>query len=1129
MTGQHTFLLLPFWTMRLLLLALALLLPAAAQAQLNGFYTIGGSSPDYTTISAAVADLNALGVSGPTRFAIRAGTYTEQISIDAITGTSAADTVQFRAANPNNRPTIRFDATSSDNYVWRIVNSDHVKLRNLNFVETGSDANARILVIEGGTDDLSVNGCTFTGLAGATAETGSLVWDDDDPHDRLSFIGNTFTYGYRGLDLRPASSPGTDVLVSNNVFADQHVEGIYVVNYTDAMVRDNTVTSGPNAGIFYTGINFSSQGMIIRNVVTVENSGLFVGSSAEALVANNFISVEDIGTGGVYLVSLAEVDFHHNTVWGFAPLGGPALLVAGPGGAPDVSVRNNLLINDAGGQALNAPVTSIGDSDFNDLYTTGATLVDFNGTNYATLAAYQSGTGLDPNSVSVPVDFVDAATGDLHLAGASLSDMDLFGTSVGITEDIDGDPRSTTIPFMGADEGDSSPLAGTYSVGLVGFSDFDDPFEAIDALNARGTSDKVIFNLVAFSYTGQAEIENFTRFGAPTDSVIFRGTGVVSNATLRNNATSLGTNYILRITSVDYLAFEDINFDADGGTAPYGRALQINGDVQHVRFINNEFDGLTGETDPITSALVLISGTNSGNISFDEAEFDGGSHGLYAVPSLASGGLNDYVVTNSTFLDQEVAAVVIERCDDPVVDGNTISGLASGAEGIVLRDGTGGSVTNNVVVVSSTILDTAYGIELDDHDGTAGTPLLLANNMVTGYTASLYTTNVDHLQVFHNTLRQTTSVGIGEPATYKIIDAGSNHELTNNILISGGGIRPVLDIEDTGAITASDYNDLFTTSSVLADFAGTTYADLAAYQSGTGLDPNSVSKAVTFVDAATGDLHLDGPSDGDTDLGGTPLAVVPTDIDGENRGDPPYMGADEASGLAPPVNFDLVATNTTPLTVAPGGSIQFDYAISNNTANPATGNLWFAASPGGFDGIIVSGTLPGGQTFNGSYTQPVPGFTPPGTYTYTLNIGVFPGLIVDTETFTITVVGPMREGGAASWSVTEATPWPEFNEAVSDGPEAASEALPEAFALEAAYPNPFARQTTVGFALPEVADVRVVVYDVLGREVAVLVDESLEAGRHTASFEAAGLASGVYLVRMVAGSYAQVQRVTLAR
>ncbi|NND84007.1 MAG: hypothetical protein HKN46_02550, partial [Acidimicrobiia bacterium] len=162
--------------MRFLLLVLVFLLPAAAHAQLSGFYTIGGSSPDYATISAAVADLNAQGVSGPTRFAIRAGTYTEQISIDAITGTSAADTVQFRAANPSNRPTIRFNGLAANNYVWRIVDSDHIKLRNLDFVATGGDINARVLVVEGDSDDLSVAGCTLTGLAGTTTSAGTLLY-----------------------------------------------------------------------------------------------------------------------------------------------------------------------------------------------------------------------------------------------------------------------------------------------------------------------------------------------------------------------------------------------------------------------------------------------------------------------------------------------------------------------------------------------------------------------------------------------------------------------------------------------------------------------------------------------------------------------------------------------------------------------------------------------------------------------------------------------------------------------------------------------------------------------------------------------------------------------------------------
>ncbi len=87
---------------------------------------------------------------------------------------------------------------------------------------------------------------------------------------------------------------------------------------------------------------------------------------------------------------------------------------------------------------------------------------------------------------------------------------------------------------------------------------------------------------------------------------------------------------------------------------------------------------------------------------------------------------------------------------------------------------------------------------------------------------------------------------------------------------------------------------------------------------------------------------------------------------------------------------------------------------------------------------------------------------------------------------------------------------------------------PVVFTLDQGYPNPFTGTATVGFVLPEAADVRLVVYDVLGREVARLVDGPLEAGRHEARFEAEALASGTYLVRLTTeGRPAQTQRVTL--
>ncbi|MEO0557354.1 MAG: hypothetical protein AAF170_04130 [Bacteroidota bacterium] len=80
-----------------------------------------------------------------------------------------------------------------------------------------------------------------------------------------------------------------------------------------------------------------------------------------------------------------------------------------------------------------------------------------------------------------------------------------------------------------------------------------------------------------------------------------------------------------------------------------------------------------------------------------------------------------------------------------------------------------------------------------------------------------------------------------------------------------------------------------------------------------------------------------------------------------------------------------------------------------------------------------------------------------------------------------------------------------------------------------AAPNPLRDRTTVTFGVAEAADVRVAVYDALGREVALLADAPYAAGRHDVTFEAADLPAGVYVIRAVVGADARIARVTLAR
>ena len=79
-----------------------------------------------------------------------------------------------------------------------------------------------------------------------------------------------------------------------------------------------------------------------------------------------------------------------------------------------------------------------------------------------------------------------------------------------------------------------------------------------------------------------------------------------------------------------------------------------------------------------------------------------------------------------------------------------------------------------------------------------------------------------------------------------------------------------------------------------------------------------------------------------------------------------------------------------------------------------------------------------------------------------------------------------------------------------------SEELPSEVALWANYPNPFNPETTIRYALPQAGNVRLAVYDLLGHEVAILVDRSKPAGNHTARFDATGLPSGLYVYRLQA-------------
>lgn len=89
--------------------------------------------------------------------------------------------------------------------------------------------------------------------------------------------------------------------------------------------------------------------------------------------------------------------------------------------------------------------------------------------------------------------------------------------------------------------------------------------------------------------------------------------------------------------------------------------------------------------------------------------------------------------------------------------------------------------------------------------------------------------------------------------------------------------------------------------------------------------------------------------------------------------------------------------------------------------------------------------------------------------------------------------------------------------------------IPKNFSLSQNYPNPFNPSTKISFSLPKASDVKLVVFDILGREVATLVNDLKQAGTHNVEFNASALSSGVYFYKIVAGDFTDTKKMLLVK
>ena len=450
-------------------------------APLAGTYTIGGASSTYLTIGAAVDSLHANGISAPVTFRIRTGTYNEQITIGSFVRTGAAnDRVTFDRF-PGNNVVWQFSGqTPSNNWVLKLDGAQYIRIRNIVF-NAASSIVADIIRIDSNAANNIITFCAFNGQF-TIGTFISLLDSTNHPNHRIE--SNTFNNARVAINFRAPNTLGnsTGLQIINNTFNSQLI-GAVVATTIGAKLIGNTAAGSTVSSPNYTAFELKDSSAIIENNKIEMTKGQYAirltdtsGAAPESRIVNNIIALRSqTALAGVYAHS-NNISIYHNTIRSTL-ISAPDLYVVS--GAIDVRIKNNIFVNTAGGFAMKVDDgASITSSNFNNLHTTGATVVKWDGVNYANIADYSTATGRGLDSTSKFITFADiSGLNDLHLAAPSNSDTDLVATVLpSVSEDFDGDTRGEFGTYMGADEG-NVPFISTYTIGgaisgLNGANDF---------------------------------------------------------------------------------------------------------------------------------------------------------------------------------------------------------------------------------------------------------------------------------------------------------------------------------------------------------------------------------------------------------------------------------------------------------------------------------------------------------------------------------------------------------------------------------------------------------------------------------------------------------------------------------
>ncbi|QNR25777.1 T9SS-dependent choice-of-anchor J family protein [Croceimicrobium hydrocarbonivorans] len=434
---------------------------------LTGSYTVGGSSPDYATISEAITSLSNCGVSAPVTINIAAGTYNEQLVIPAISGASATNTVTIQGAGSTST-IISYDGTGSSGTAVEFNGAKHVSLKNVGIENTSSSTPAFGIHLWNAADTITIENCdikvptnTTSSLVVGILSSGSQTSTGTagDNANGLLVKDCNVTGGYYGIRLYGSSTTASDNLnnrIQNTVVDSVYFYGIYLYYQGLPEVRGCTVSNTRNSssyGIYavYTpGIevhknwlqNLGTYGIYLSNVNTTTQP-----LARRCNVTNNMVSATGSGDA-LYLSAADSINIYYNTLYADAD---QALWINST--SDDYDVRNNILVSaNETPVDLDAAPDATDIMDYNVMYSeNGSDIMDVSTSSYADLATLQAaalGTNFNTNSVEGDPSFVGSP--DLHVLASTANDVAVV--IAGITDDFDGDARSGSTPDIGADE-----------------------------------------------------------------------------------------------------------------------------------------------------------------------------------------------------------------------------------------------------------------------------------------------------------------------------------------------------------------------------------------------------------------------------------------------------------------------------------------------------------------------------------------------------------------------------------------------------------------------------------------------------------------------------------------------------